>query len=182
MLMKKLKIFSALAFTIFLTGCATGAKMENMVVTDSSEKTYSSELKRQVSLDDVIGGEKTNPAWTSEISNESFRSALKISLESQGLYSENGKYALSANLLKVDQPMFGLDLTVTTHIKYQIVEKKTGKIIFDKTVIAPYTATVGDAIAAIKRLRLANEGSGKANIKNLLSELANMDITDISIN
>ncbi|WP_067582805.1 hypothetical protein [Endozoicomonas ascidiicola] len=180
--MKKFKILSALAFTIFLTGCATGAKMENMVFTDSSGKTYSSELKSQVSVDDVAGGKETNPAWTSEISNENFKSALKTSLESQGLYSENGKYTLSANLIDVNQPMFGLDFTVTTHIEYKLAEKQTGKIIFNKTISAPYTATVGDAFAAIKRLRLANEGSGKENIKNLLSELANIDVADISIN
>ncbi|WP_246506209.1 hypothetical protein [Kistimonas asteriae] len=180
--MNKIKLFSTVVFAIFLAGCATGAKMENMVYSDFSNKTYAPELKQQVSVNEVVGGEETNPAWTSEISNEMFKSALKESLEMQGLYAEEGKYVLTADLIEVDQPMFGLDFTVTTHIQYKLTDTQTNNIVFEKTVVAPYTATVNDAFYGVERLRLANEGSGKENIKNLLSELEKIDVKDISVN
>ena len=156
--------------------------MENMTYTDSSGKTYDQALKKQVNVDHVNGGEETNPAWTSEISNEDFKQALKASLKSQGLFSDNGKYLLSAHLVKVDQPMFGLDFTVTTHIEYQLTNKETNEVVFKELVVTPYTATMGDAFMGIERLRLANEGSGKKNIKNLLSELTKIDLKDIALN
>ena len=56
-------------------------------------------------------------------------------------------------------------------------------MVLNETVVAPYTATIGDAFAAIKRLRLANEGSGKANIQGLLDKLAELQIQpgDVSL-
>lgn len=179
--MTKFKLLVSIVFAIFLTGCASGAKVENMVYADSSNKSYDPELKQEVSVDQVVGGKETNPAWTSEISSNAFKLALTQSLKAQGLYSNDGNYVLTADLMEVDQPLIGLDFTVTTYIKYKLTKKDTKDTVFEKVVIAPYTATVGDAFMGVERLRLANEGSGKANIKNLLSELDKIDIKDISV-
>lgn len=80
--------------------------------------------------------------------------------------------------------MFGLDFEVTTHVKYILTDREnTGAVVLNETIVAPYTATIGDAFAAIKRLRLANEGSGNANIQGLLEKLAELQIhpTDVSL-
>ncbi len=61
---------------------------------------------------------KTNPLWTSEISSEAFSGAVRGSLQAQGLLSDDGRYKLVVNMLKVDQPIFGLDFEVTTHVQY----------------------------------------------------------------
>ena len=181
--MNYLKIALISLAIITLGGCATGAKLENMTYTDSSyfEKTFDSELKNDVQVSQVTGGEKTNPAWTSEISNDAFKGALKNSLKSQGLYSESGKYALSAQLIRVDQPLFGLDFTVTTNINYKLIDTTSNQVLINETIIAPYTATVGDAFIAIERLRLANEGSGKENIKFLMKKLNDLNISPNAI-
>ncbi len=180
--MNKIKLLSIIVFSIFLTGCATGARIENMVYSDSSNKTYAPELKQQVSVNEVRGGKETNPMWKSQISNESFTFALKRSLETQGLYANEGKYILTVDIIDVDQPLFGPDMTVTTHIKYELTDRQSNSILFKKMILASYTATMTDAIIGEERLRLANEGSGKENIKKFLSELANLNVKDISIN
>ena len=80
--------------------------------------------------------------------------------------------------------MFGLNFEVTTHVKYILTDRESnGSVIMNETIVAPFTATVGDAFAAIKRLRLANEGSGKANINGLLEKLSELRIKpgDISL-
>jgi len=176
--MKKLKLLFVVSFSIFLFGCATGAKMENMAYTDSdaTQKNYDEKLKNEVAVSSVSGGEDTNPAWTSEISDENFSGALKESLAKQGLLSETGKYKLKVTLVKVEQPLFGLDMTVTTHVNYTLTDSQENKVVYENTVVTPYTATVGDAFVGVQRLRLANEGSGKENIKTLLDELSKLNI------
>jgi len=170
------KYLIILILPIYLAGCATGAKKENMVF-QGEKKQYPQELNNNLAVDEVSGGQKTNPAWTSEIDNESFSGAVIDSLKSQGLYSDNGEYHLEVKMLKVDQPMFGLNLKVTTHVRYILTNKRNNKIVFDDTVIAPHTAGVSDAFAAVKRLRLANEGSAMKNIEGLLDKLSQLDIS-----
>lgn len=173
--MKILKVTFALMTCVYLAGCASGAKMENMVY-QGGKKEYQTEIKDNLGLGEVTGGEKTNPAWTSEIDNQAFAGAVKQSLQSQGLYAEKGKYKLDVKMLKVDQPIFGLDLEVTTHVRYILTSIETGAVVFDETVVAPHTAGVGDAFVAVTRLRLANEGSAQKNIEVLLNKLSALRI------
>jgi len=78
--------------------------------------------------------------------------------------------------------MFGLDFEVTTHVRYILTDSdNNGAVVLNETVVTPYTATIGDAFAAIKRLRLANEGSGKANIQGLLDKLSELRIQPANI-
>ncbi|MBS8240891.1 hypothetical protein DYI22_10290 [Marinobacter lipolyticus] len=181
--MRNVRILAVLAALLYLTGCASGAKMGNMVY-EGPINTYDTALQSNVDVYSVSGGEETNPAWTSEIDNDAFAGALKQSLRKQGLLSGEGRYQLEAILLKVEQPLFGLDFEVTTHVKYILTDREnTGAVVLNETIVAPYTATIGDAFAAIKRLRLANEGSGNANIQGLLEKLAELQIhpTDVSL-
>lgn len=174
--MRSSRILAVLAALIYLSGCASGAKMGNMVY-EGPIKAYDTVLENNVNVTNVSGGKETNPAWTSEIDNEAFAGALQRSLQKQGLLSGSGRYQLEALLLEVDQPMFGLDFEVTTHVRYILTDRdNNGAVVLNETVVAPYTATIGDAFAAIKRLRLANEGSGKANIQGLLNKLNELQI------
>ncbi len=173
--MKIVKYMFIFTVCLYLGGCASGAKMENMVF-KGDQKTYPAALKNNLEVTKVAGGEETNPLWTSEISNEAFSGAVKESLIAQGLYSDGGKYQLEVRMTQVDQPLFGLSLTVVTHVRYVLINKEDRSIVINEMVVAPYTATVGDAFAAIKRLRLANEGSAKKNIEGLLNELSRLRI------
>lgn len=180
--MKIIKLAFVVVICSYLWGCASGAKMENMVF-DGDQKEYSGEIQGNTGLGDVSGGQKTNPAWTSEIDNESFSGAVKESLRLQGLYSDNGNYRLDVKMIEVDQPLFGLNLEVTTHVQYLLTDVANGTVVFDETVVAPFTAGVGDAFVAVQRLRLANEGSAQKNIEGLLEKLSELDIKpeDISL-
>lgn len=176
--MNNLKLVTMLFISTFLFGCASGAKMENMAYTDaaSEKREFAPSLKNSIDVEESVGGEETNAAWTSEISNIAFTNAVKHSLSSLGLYSGSGRYKLEINMIKVDQPLFGLDMTVTTHIRYILTDSQTKNVVLDETVVAPYTATVGDAFLGVERLKLANEGSGKENIKGLIEKLSALKI------
>lgn len=163
---------------MLVSGCASPAKVENMVVSPSvpvtSDEENAAVPRNSIYLGEVKGGEKTNPLWTSEVSNDAFAGALRESLRSSNLLNENldaSTYRLTANLLGMSQPAFGFSLTVTTHVNYVLTNTGTGEVFLAETVKTPYTATPGDAFAAVKRLRLANEGSVKLNIRTFLDLL-----------
>jgi len=178
--MKKLRLILVLVSMLFLFGCASGAKMESMVVVidpSSNIANYDDALKNEISVTSVKGGRKTTALTGPEISNEDFLGALKSSLSKHGLLaSEKGKYSLKAALVRVDKPVFGADMTVTTHIKYQLINMENDAVVYNKTIITPYTATIGDALAGAKRLRLANEGAGRKNIEKLLANFEQLKI------
>lgn len=178
--MKIAKISFIFVAILYLSGCASGAKVENMTY-QGAQKNYSEELKQSVEVAEVSGGKETNPLWTSEISSDAFSTAVKQSLSEQGLLSDEGRYKLTVNMLKVDQPFMGFDLEVTTYVQYSLVDSKDNLVVFKETIIAPYTATMNDAFAAVKRLRLANEGAGKKNIEALLEKLSELNIEESEI-
>jgi hypothetical protein len=175
-LFKAIKFNFIFATIILLFGCASGAKIENMSYQGGGKK-YDDNLNKNVGVASVSGGEKTNPAWTSEISSESFSNAIKKSLSEQGLYSNNGKYQLQVKMLKIEQPFIGFNMTVTTHVKYILTDTTRGYVVLDEIIIAPHTATFGDAFVGVKRLRLANEGSGKKNIERLFEKLSELKLS-----
>ena len=176
--MKYLKLAILAFVAVSLFGCASGARIEKMAYTGSvaEKKEFDSSLKKAIDVEDSFGGQETNPAWTSEISNTAFTNAVIRSLSSFGLHSDNGKYKLAIYMIKVDQPIFGLDMTVTTHTRYILTDSETKSVVLDETIVAPYTATVGDAFMGFERLKLANEGSGKENIKGLIQKLFELKI------
>jgi len=163
---------------LVLSACASPAKVENMVVPVITATTGApvadSILVGAVCVTKVTGGEETNPLWTSEVDDASFRAALEGSLRNNQLAATNAdncRYDLEANLLGLAQPVVGFNMTVTSHVNYSVLERDTGNPYFLTTVTTPYTATVGDAFAGVTRLRLANEGSIRSNIQKFIDEL-----------
>ena len=60
-------------------------------------------------------------------------------ISKKGLLSGSGRYQLEALLLEVDQPMFGLDFEVTTHVKYILTDRKNhGAVVLNETIIEVY--------------------------------------------
>ena len=173
--MKHVKLLLLLTTCLYLFGCASGAKQENIVYRGMVSPQPAA-LKDNIAIDSVTGGQKTNPAWTSEISNESFSSALRQSLAYQNLLGDNGRYRLKVELLAVDQPLFGFNFTVKTRIRYTLVDQQSQQTVMAETINASHTATTGDAFVAVTRLRLANEGAAKKNIQDLMQRLSELKL------
>lgn len=178
--MPMLRLLFAGVFAVVLTGCASSAKIEGMTVNDPQAQVlqFDQSLHHNLNLAEVNGGEKTNPLWTSEIEGSDFRAALSQSLDNAGLLSTSSAapFALRANLLKVDQPLFGLDFEVTAEVEYTLIENASGKVLLREKLRTPFTAGVGDSFVAVKRLRLANEGAAKENIAALLKRLSELNV------
>jgi outer membrane murein-binding lipoprotein Lpp len=177
--------FVLLVSVFLLVGCASPARVDQMMTSGQpTQRVEQTPLRGNVAVKEVTGGKETNPMWMSNVGSNEFTQALEGSLRTVGLLAPNrqeGRFSLTAHLQRLDQPMFGLDMTVTAAVDYVVVERSTGKSIFQKTIAVPYTAKFGDAFVGVERLKLANEGAVRTSISQLIDELFQLKIEDISI-
>lgn len=168
--MKYIKIIFIVGLLLGFSGCAQKALMQNMTVKHIDKQTLDLNYQDAISIQSTNGGTETSSMGASQISNEEFKKAVIASLINAGLYSKDGKYKLKIEIIDVDQPSFGFDMTVTMTVKYTLLNYEDKSIVFQKIIKSPYTATVSDAFVGVTRLMLANEGSAKENIYKLLKE------------
>lgn len=179
---------AALAAVAVLAGCATPASSTNMTMraadATASRQATPEAFKANVALRDVTGGKETNPLWISNVGSSEFERALEDSLRSVGMLAANrqsGRFQLIAHLAKLEQPFAGFDMTVTATVNYTLVERASGKTVWEKSLSTPYTAKMGDAFVGSERLRLANEGTVRQNISQLVAELQQLKAADIAV-
>ncbi len=172
---------------VLLVGCAAPARVDQMQV-DTSMATRASlsqsPLRGNVALKEVTGGRETNPMWVSNVSSSDFEAALEASLKAAGLaapHRQAGRYVLTADLLKLEQPMLGASMTVTATVAYRLIERSTNKEVFTRTLAVPYTAPFSAAFLGSERLKLANEGAMRENIRQLIDLLASQKIAAVSL-
>jgi outer membrane murein-binding lipoprotein Lpp len=183
------KLFIAalpVAAALLLTGCAAPARIDQMTAYSTpQQRVAQTALRSNVAVRDVTGGKETNPMWVSNVGNSEFEQALEGSLRDVGLLANGkqaGKYMLIAHLDRIDQPMAGLDMTVTVGVVYSLVERASGKEVLNRRISMPYTATFGSAFAGAERLRIANEGAVRANITKLIEELFALNVDKVALN
>lgn len=162
-----------LAMAATCAGCASPAQPRAMVPASFDLMQRHS---NRVSLA-VSGGQKTNPMWTSQIANEDFSEAIVEAITQSRLFTAvvtdgSADYKLDVFLKDLVQPLVGFDMTATAVVQWRLTHVRSEKVLFDETVTTPYTASVGDAFVGVKRLRLANEGAARENIKDAFRRLA----------
>jgi hypothetical protein len=128
----------------------------------------------------VTGGKNTNPLWLSQVSNEDFKQALENSLLrykvfSRVIQSSGADYRLDVTLQELKQPMVGFALTVKGKVQWRLTNTKSGKVVWQQTIDRNFTAGVGDAFVAARRLGIANEGAIRENIKAGIQEIGQLN-------
>lgn len=163
--MKRILPFILVLFLV--TACASGADTASMTVGKVGSDDF--HLKNSVFLSSLTGGRETNPLWASKVGNEEFKAALISSLKANDIYNNNDpKYDLSVNLETLDQPMIGMSLKVVSVTNVTLMDKNAENPVLSQKIQADYTAKMLDHLVANKRLKLANEGSIRENIKKII--------------
>jgi hypothetical protein len=161
------KLIALLITVGSLFGCATPATQQAMIINKSDvniTENQKTKLKGSIEVVSVTGGKETNPLWTSQVDSKTFKGALEDSLTIVGYRSQdkNPKFKIDANLLELDQPLFGLTFSVKSNVNYTISYENKSQII---PISATGQATPSDAFIAIERLKIANERAISENIK-----------------
>ena len=171
-----------ISLLVLLQGCASPAQIGGMIEEKSrSVSNAPQQLRSNILVQSVTGGESTNPLWTSEIGSKEYQVALEQSLANAGLLGvtqNDNKYQLAVSMLQVDQPLVGFNLTVTAKVQYTLKETNSGSIVYSRFIIRPYTAVLSETIFLQKRLRKANEGAARENIKAFIDQLYSLNLTD----
>ena len=162
---------------LLLAGCATPSRPTEMVAVPPGP-IHSSD--RSVSVT-VSGGMDTSATLPSQISNEAFAQALRDSIQRSGLFAAIGsepapRYALSAFIGKLDQPLLGGAMTVTMEVSYSLTDTLSGKAVWTGSIESTYTAPFGEAIVGATRLRLANEGAARKNIEQTIEAISALNL------
>lgn len=169
-LARRLAVVAAAGALLGLAACASPSRPELMALPATAGLTASQGDLGYKSVTSVVvsGGSETNPLWTAQVSNEDLKTALETSLAAAGYMGSDGRpMTVTANMVELQQPLVGLNLSVTSRIQYTV--SSGGRVVFNDTVAATGTATMSDAFAAVERLRIANEKSIQENIKAFLT-------------
>lgn len=164
----------ALGLVLALGACASGATPGAMTAAVSEQTLLSpaSRLRQAVQVGAVSGGRETNPLWTSQVSDADFATALRQSLSTHAMLAINAEtFRVDATLSALEQPFAGLDLEVRSRVRYRVTHVASGRVAFEREIAVAYTAPFSAAFMAIERLRLANEGSIRENIRAFLTAL-----------
>jgi len=175
--MAKLLFASAILICLLCAGCATPARTTSMVPTDLD---VSVRHDRTVSTT-VTGGEVTNPLWVSKISDEGFQQALEQAIAASGVFAAVVKvghedYRLDVVITNLGQPMAGLDISVTLTAYWKLTKRGQPQPVWQDFVSTTYTARFGEDVVAVARLQKANEGAARANIREGIRRLGNINL------
>ena len=176
--MRRVSIHLLLATTMICTGCtAVAAKPEAMTV-QIRLPIHKSPSTVAVA---VMGGRDTSAMWTSQIADVDFAQALLQSVEQSGLFVQapkdgSAKYLLQAFIVKINQPMIGLSMTVSMEVDYALARTEPKQVLWQKAVSSTYTAPLSEAFVGVTRLRLANEGAARENIEQAIQEMSQLQL------
>ncbi len=177
-----LRLVFIIAMLGTLSACATPGRPGYMVPESALFPSYSldSPLRDAIAISKVGGGEKTNPLVGSKVGDNELREALRLSLSQYGFLSTSdviAPFRLEVFLIELKQPPGGLTMIVTSAMRYKLTRSPDDEVVYDDIITASYAATVGDSFYGPHRLKLANEGSIRANIAVFLERLHSLNIT-----
>ncbi len=180
--MRIVSSFAVLFLVASLTGCATQAQHTAMVVSNVHLVNHHANTVATT----VSGGEKTNPLWTSEISSEGYKQALDQSLRESDLFSgisqgSGSDYELTVQLSKAKQPMVGLGMTVRLSADWKLSRTSDGQPVWQETIDSEYTAKFTESVIGYERLRKANEGAVRENIRKGMERLSSVSLQQSNI-
>jgi len=172
---RSLSVIASCAVAVAIAGCATASKPEAMVPTTPVAGIHHTQSTNVA----VTGGSATSSMGKSQISNEAFQQAIVQSIESSKTFSSvvkgaGGDCQLAVTVVSMDQPSFGLTFTVKMEAAWSL-KKADGTVLMQESIKSEGTAGVGDAFAAVERLRLANEAAARANISTALDMIGKLN-------
>lgn len=168
---------AVVATAAVLGGCASPASREGMAVQQvqlAKHHPYSVGVQ-------VQGGGETGALDSSNIAPADLKAALEDSIKNSKLFStvvqgKDGDYELSVVITRIDKPMFGASFTVDLETGWSLVKLSDRSVALRKSIKSSHTATMGDSMVGVTRLRLAVEGAARANIDQGLKEIAALNL------
>lgn len=172
-----IKKFLIIFCCLILCGCATNAKVDNMIYYPeaSLKAPANTDLLNNIAVAQVTGGKNTSALWIPQVNNAGLKAALEKSLQKANLSSatpNQAKYSLTTSLDKLDVPVGNdVNMQVTAIIHYQLTNISTSKIIYDKIISSNFSPMFDLNLSNLSRQQMGVEGAVRTNIGQLIAEL-----------
>jgi hypothetical protein len=125
---------------------------------------------------EISGGQETFPMGRSKISNRGFTEALAAALEESGLLQpvvdRAGDYQIDVHIQELLQPHFAWTMEVGLVTSWSVRRRGECEPLWSDVIATQYAAPFPVEFWGIKRLRLANEGAARNNIREAISAVA----------
>lgn len=178
--MKFLIAAATLTVSVFLGGCATTRPPMNFSVPNVgvTQKKIDAELK-SMTVTIARPEEKTGnlPAGMETLVPQLWQTALTESLNRMAVFQDDAskKVNLSVKILKLDIPRFGSGMTTMTGARYELMDRKTGDLIYAQDIQSSGEVPWDYAFEGVTRVRESINRAVQNNIKQFLQALETID-------
>lgn len=170
-----LRFYFMVIILIVLGGCASFDR-EKMVA-QNYDLVNSHPYSISVSVD---SGDKESVGGWVPIPSQDLLYAINESIRKGQVFEkivsgEEGDYLLNVTVFSLEQPAMGFRVTVRLETGWTLT-KAGGDIVWQKMIKSEYTLGVSDAFAGVTRLRMANDGAIRENIKQGMIKLSALSL------
>lgn len=175
--LEKAVLLLGLILSVALAGCSSPANRAAMTpqsLVVSKHHPYSV-------LVNTAGGAETGAMDSSNISDADLKLAIEDAISQSKLFKtivqgSDGDYELSVRVTSLSKPVFGTTFTVDMEGAWSMTKVSDKSVILRKSIKSSGTATMGEAFAAVTRLRLAVESAAKDNIAQGLKAIGELNL------
>jgi|SRR5450830_235912 len=174
------KWWFAVGVVVLLTGCNTMPPLNFSVPNVGvSQKKIDAEMK-SMTITIARPDEKTGklPAGMEMIVPQLWQSALTEALNKMAIFQDDAskKVNLSVKILKLDPAGGGISMTTSTTARYEIMDRKTGDIIYTQDISSTGTTPFDFAFAGVIRARESVNRAVQNNITEFLQALETVNV------
>jgi len=167
--MSRLRLVVIVLASLALAACGASAP-RSRVAPDATRAA--GDLSGQLRVLREPAGTTANALWTPELDGVGFNTLLERRLTEAGLLAADAAsapYTVSAELLRLDQPLEGINYEVKCKVNYRVTGATGSR---ELPILSTGGATVLDHVVATRRLAIASERAVEANIRAFIAALA----------
>lgn len=179
--MKIQHFFTVAIATALLTGCGATIPPLNFSVPNVgvSQKKIDAEMK-SMTVTIARPDEKTGdlPVGMEEMVPQLWQTALTEALNKMTIFQDDAtkKVNVSVKILKLNAPGAGASMTTETAARYEIMDRKTGDIIFTQDIASSGTTPFDHSFLGVARARESINRAVQNNITQFLQALETVDV------
>ncbi len=177
--MKFQHLFVSACTAILLSGCVSIPPLNFSVPVGVSQKKIDAEMK-SMTVTIARPDEQTGdlPAGMEQMVPQLWQTALTESLNRTAIFQDDApkKVNLSVKILKFNVPVAGASFTTEAAARYEIMDRKTGDIIFTQDISSSGTTPWDYAFEGAARQRESINRAVRNNITQFLQALDTVDV------
>ncbi len=172
------KILSVMSVAAVLAASLTGCSADPIAAVHmvANPNVYDHLDKNQLTHAVSVGKVSVSPAAPTKglvVTPEEFARALEISMRQAGWYADQNaaRYNLSATFIGFERPFTMFSTKMFSEVKYTMDDRKTGSVVYQRTVKIPCVITMGEVYNATVRDTQTMMCSIRENVTHMMRDL-----------